>query len=657
MLQALRDKSSGWVATVILGILIVPFALWGVNDYMGGRGDNYAARIQSPPTWWESAPSWWPASMLWDSEEIDNQSFRNRLDRERLNERQRLGDAFDNRQFESTENKRAILDQMIEERLAEIAARNAGIVIPDALVRREIGRIPDFQLEGKFNAQRYQALLASQNPPMSPLQFDQYLRADLLRVALVGKLAGSGFVTAHESEWLMKRLLETRDISAVIVERKLDEALVVSDADIDAWFKSHGGDYRSPETVSLEYVEVIADALPPSVPNEGELRARYEAEKSKFGTAEQRLVSHILIPVDAGADAAAQKAAQDKATKLADEARAGGDFAALAKANSGDPGSAGQGGDLGWMQRDGSMVKPFEDTVFAMQDGTVSAPIKTDFGWHVIQLRGVRSGTLQPFEDVREQLEAEAAATSRERAYNELLGQLVDDVMKNPSGFAEVAAKHGLQIKTAGPVPKGAGEGITAHPAVQKEAFSELRIGDSGVSDPVNISADHSVLLRVTGHTAEKAKPLAEVRDQVIHDIRSDRAGKQAERTANELVAAVRKGESLDDVAKARELRVDHAPGLPRTAGMPSPDVIKAMFGLPRPSDAKRSVGQTKLPDGSWMAYEVTAVNEGKLDEIPEPQRAEMRRQLAMANGQQAAKAYIDAMRKRMKIRVAENQL
>lgn len=657
MLQALREKSSGWVATVILGILIVPFALWGVNDYMGGRADNYAARIQSPPTWWQSAPSWWPVSMVWDSEEIDLQSFRNRLDRERSNERQRQGEAFDNRQFESAENKRAILDQLIDERLAEIAAREAGIVVPDALVRREIARIPDFQLDGTFSPPRYQALLASQNPPMSPLQFEQYVRNDLLRVSLAGKLASSGFVTAGESERLIKGLLETRDISAAVVMPELDEAQAVSDADIDSWYKSHASDYRTPETVNLEYVEVLAEALPPSVPNEGELRARYDAEKSKFGTAEQRLVSHILIPVDASADAAAQKAAQDTATKLADEARAGGDFAALAKANSGDPGSAGQGGDLGWMQRDGSMVKPFEDAVFGMEDGAVSAPIKTDFGWHIIQLRGVRAGTVQPFEAVREQLLAEAQASGRERAYNDLLGQLVDDLMKNPSGFAEVAAKHGLTIKTAGPVAKGGGEGITAHPAVQKEAFSELRVGDSGVSDPINISANHSVLLRVTAHTEEKAKPLAEVRDQVIRDIRIDRASKQAEQTARELVAAVHKGESLDAVAKARDLRVDDVPQVQRNAQMPSVEAIKAIFNSPRPADGQRSAGQFKLPDGSWLAYEVTAVNEGKLDEIPEDQRNEMRRQLALANGDQAAKAYIDAMRKRMKITIAENQL
>ncbi|MDO5611539.1 MAG: peptidyl-prolyl cis-trans isomerase, partial [Pseudomonadota bacterium] len=565
--------------------------------------------------------------------------------------------AFDNRQFESAENKRAILDQLIDERLAEIAARNAGIVIPDALVRREIERIPDFQLEGKFSPQRYQALLASQNPPMSPLQFDQYVRNDLLRRSLAVKLAESGFVTANESDRLIKSLLETRDIYATVITPALDESLAVSDAEIDGWYKSHGSDYRAPETVNLEYVEVLADALPPSVPNEGELRTRYDAEKSKFGTAEQRLVSHILIPVDASADAAAQKAAQDTATKLADEARAGADFAALAKANSGDPGSAGQGGDLGWMQRDGSMVKPFEDAVFGMEDGAVSAPIKTDFGWHIIQLRGVRAGTLQPFEAVRDQLLAEAEASGRERAYNDLLGQLVDGLMKNPSGFAEVAAAHGLQVKTIGPVPKGGGDGIAAHPAVQREAFSELRIGDSGVSDPINISADHSVLLRVTGHTAEAAKPLAEVRDQVVGDIRRDRAGKQAEQTAAELVAAVKKGESLESLGKARDLRVDHVPQLPRNAQMPSAEAIKAIFQAPRPAEGQHSAGQFKLPDGSWLAYEVIAVNSGKLDEIPQDQRAEMRRQLALANGDQAGKAYIDAMRKRMKITIVENQL
>ncbi|RMH94751.1 peptidylprolyl isomerase [Lysobacter pythonis] len=656
MLQALREKSSGWVATLILGILIVPFALFGINDYMGRQIENYAARVQAPPAWWRSAPSWWPVSVLWSKEDIGIRDFRMRFDNLRSQQRQQQGDAFDNREFESAENKRRVLDRMIDERLAQIAAREAGIVIPDAQVRRQIETFPEFQVDGKFNAQRYQSLLASLNPPMSPLMFQQSIREGLLGSSLLGTLAGTGFVSRAETERMMTMLLETRDVTAVLVPPAADDK-AVADTEIAAWYKSHAGNYRAPETVTLEYVDVDAAKLPAPTLDDAQLRERYQAERGKFGTAEQRQVSHILIPVAANASAAERKAAQDKAVGLAREARAGADFAALARANSGDPGSKAQGGDLGWVQRDGVMPKPFEDAVFALQAGAVSDPVKTPSGWHVIRLREVRAGTVKPFEEVRERLVAEFNATGRERAYNDLLGRLVDDLMKNPTGFAEVAAKHGLAVQKTGPVPKGGGEGIAALPAVQRDAFSESRIADGGVSDPIEVGTDRSVLLRVVAHTQERAMALAQVRERVIADIRADRAGKVAEASAKSLVEAVRQGGALRALAAERKLQAQAMPGMARNMPVPTPEAAQAIFRAPRPAPKAPSLGQVRLPDGAWLVFQVDAVHAGKLDDVPEAQRAAMRQQLAAANGDQAARAYVTAMRKRLRIDVAESQL
>ena len=153
----------------IVGVLIVPFALFGLDQYMVQRVDSYAARIQAPPTWWTSAPSWWPASMAWDTQEISTDEFRQRLEQVRQQRRSSEGEAFDNKAFESVDNKRTILDEMIDERVMRMAADRHGIAIGDAAVRETIQGLPEFQVDGKFDPQRYQLSLASLAPPRTPV--------------------------------------------------------------------------------------------------------------------------------------------------------------------------------------------------------------------------------------------------------------------------------------------------------------------------------------------------------------------------------------------------------------------------------------------------------------------------------------------------------
>ena len=656
MLQALRDKSSGWVATVILGLLIIPFALFGINDYISGGAQNYAARIQTPPSWWKSAPAVWPVSMAWQTEEITPQEFRERFEQVRQQERAQQGEAFDNKAFESVDNKRKVLESMIDERLMRLAASESGIQVPAAAIRREIQSIPEFHVDGRFNEQKYVSMLGSLNPPQTPLSFQQRVRDDLLRNALVGKVALSAFTPRAEADRMLALWFERRDVSAVRIPRAADTA-PVSDAEIAARYKSNERDYRAPATVAMEYIEIDRAKVTPKPVTEADLRARYAAERSKFGEAEQRLVSHILVPVS-GSGAAADKAAQDKAAALATQARGGADFAALARTNSGDAGSKASGGDLGWISQNGAMPKAFEDAVFALAAaGAISAPIKTEAGWHVIQLREVKAGNEQPFEAVRAQLEQEADAGARERAYNDLLSALVDDLMKNPSGFAEAAAKHGLAVQKTGAVAKGAGEGIAAVPAVQAEAFSEQRIQDGSVSDPIDVGEGRSVILRVVGNTPEKIRPLAEVREQVIADVRTARASKAAADAAKAMADAVGKGGDLAALAKARGLSIDPFQGVMRTMPAPTPDATKAIFEVPRPQAGKPSAGSTLLPDGSWMVFRIDSATPARAEEVPEAQRQQMREQLSMASADQAAKAFIAELRKKRKIDIVESQL
>ncbi len=661
MLQKLRDKTTGWIATAVLGLLIIPFAFVGVNEYATGGTDDAVAKVEAPPAWWESAPHWWPVTMFWQHEEVTQEEFRAEFERARQQQRQSLGENFDPREFETQQNKLLVLDQLIDRKVMQLSAKRAGIAVSNEAVRQSIANEPAFQVDGKFDAARYSTLLSSQVPALTPVQFQQQER-DRLQLALIPQGIGeSEFVTTKEMDRLIKLLGETRDVTIAALkapEANADTA-AVTDAQIKAWYDSHAADYKQGESVTLEYIDVDGSALAStSAPaDEAALRKRYEQEKSRFMTGEQRLTSHILINVDPGADAATQKAAEQKIAALAAQARQpGADFAALAKANSQDPGSKDNGGDLGWVDR-GVMVKPFDDALFAMKEGDITGPVKTDFGYHVLQLRQIKPGQGKSFEEVRDILAREEAEASGERAYSDLAGRVVNEVLKNPTSLGPAAKSVGLPVQRIGPFSRATASGIAANPAVLRAAFSDALVQDGTVSDPIEIAPKHAVFIRVLQHTPEQAQPLAQVRDAVIAAIRADRQAKLAEAAADAVLARIAKGETLQAIAAVDKLQSGELPGVPRGAPMPSPEINAAIFATKRPAAGKVAAGKARMEDGNYAVFVVNKVNEGDLSKITPEQRIQLQQQIVQMDGAGDVQSYVSALRKQYKITRREDRL
>lgn len=659
MLQKLREKTSGWIAIVVLGLLCIPFAFFGMEQYLFQNSQTFAAKVEAPPKWWQSAPSWWPVTMLWQREEIGTDEFRTAFEQARQQQRTAQGDNFDPREFESIDNKRKTLDTLVDQAVLRMSANRAGIAVSDAQVRDMIQSIPAFQVDGKFDAQRYQLALASQVPSMTPRGFEQRIREGMQQSLVARQVAGSAFVTQSEMDRLMKLIGERRDVSFVVLPPPAADAATVGEAEMKKWYDTHRSEYHAPETVTIEYVDIDASALPAAAAgDEAALRARYEQEKARFIEPEQRRASHILVKVEAGADARAQKAAEEKAAKLAAEAKQpGADFAALARASSDDTGSKDNGGDLGWISHDGSMVKPFEDALFAMKVGDVSAPVKTDFGWHVIQLHEIKTGKQTSFEDARAELEREQGDVDRERSFNELTGKLVDQVLKNPTSLVAAARSVNLPVQRLGPFARGAGTGIAANQAVVRAAFSESLIQDGTVSDPIEIGPGHSVVIRVAQHTPERAQTLEQVGDRVVAEIRGDRMQKVAQAEADAMIAKLRSGETLASLAAAKTLTAQDVPNVSRQAPVPEIAATEAYFQVAPPAAGKVSPGKARLGDGRMVVFAVTKVTPGNPKEASEQERTTLQQQLAQLAGNGDADGLLTSLRQRMKITVAESRL
>lgn len=647
MLQTIRDKSSGWFAGIILGLIILTMAFFGVDSYFAPKIETYSAKIEGPAKF----PGWGG-----QRKEISQDDFRRRLEQARQAQRRQQGEAFDALAFESIENKRELLDGMIDEELALLAAQRDGVAVSESALNKAIMEIDAFKVEGKYN--KDQAAMVLQTQGYTASAFKQLMRDDLARQAISAEIGKSGLSSEAEVEAYARLSQQKRDLRWLELPTPSLPEAAVTDEQLQAWHDSHAAQYQREETVAIEYVELDGATVGvPSSIDEATLRDRYEQQRARYVTEPQYLASHILIAVPENADAAAESAARDRAADIVNKARVEGeDFAQLAMENSDDLGSKAEGGDLGAIEK-GVFDPTFESAVFALQAGEVSEPVRGAEGWHVIKLRELVAGSARPFEEVRAELELEALETERERAFSELSGRLVDLVYKDPTALAPAAQELGLSLATTGAFARDHGEGIASIEAIRRAAFSDTQKIERQVSDAIEIGPNHIVVLRVTEHQAAEALPLAQVRERVLADFNADRLATLAREQAKALHERAQAGETLDVLAGELGRSVQSEPGVTRFArNLPSP-LISEGFRLARPTDAASEIGLARSGNDRYALVAVDKVTDGDLAEMDEATRTLMRQQLAQARGMIEMRSYLQALRQQYTVTVAEDRL
>lgn len=635
MLQALREKTSGWFATIILASVGIPFAFFGVNSYFETRTDTYVAKVGKT--------------------EIDPQKFRERVEQYRAQAREQQGAQFDSNYFNDPVVKRQILDRMVEEELLVAAAKRSGGEASAARLRKEIEGIKAFEVDGKFDPAQYKMLLASRQ--MTPQMFQDNIRRDLETRELPGEVSATSPVSEAEIDSYVKLRDQTRDMRWFMLTAPVDAAAAApTDAEIDAFYRAHSDEFMTAEQVALEYVELDAKTLDvPTEVDDATLKGVYEEQKKRFTVAEQRQASHILIKVAKGADAAAQKAAQSKAAELAAQARAGKDFAELAKTSSEDVGSKAQGGDLGWLEPGQIPHKAFDEQLFKLEEGEVSDPVLTDEGYHVIKLVGVKAGAIKTFEEVRGELAKEYLDTEREKRYTELSGKLIDQVYQDQTQLEPAATALKLKTMKTNLFTRGAGTGIAANPAVLKKAFSESVLVEGNVSDAIELGPNHIVMIRVAEHKPKTARPLEEVKDLIVARIRAEKQTDLAKARADEMRKKLAEGATLDQLAAGANI-VD-AKGLGRRAVNQDPSVVAEGFKLARPTAEKPTRAVVELPGNRFAVIEVTAVTDGDPKKLEAASREAVRAELKRTYAAAEIRALLDALRASTKIKIAEDRM
>jgi len=632
MLQAIRDRVTGIVAIFILGLLAVPFVFFGLESYIRDIPQDAVATV--------------------GDSEITATEFQSEFARYRSQLRQRQGEAYDDLAANSPEARREFLESMIEQRLLIQHATDMGMAISPNTIAEVLRDIPAFQVDGNFDFEIYRQRLSAGG--QSPSSFERDLARDLLAQELPAAVSASSLVTeADVDRWLTVQN-ERRNYAAIVVpSAPLRDAVEITDADIEAFYNDNTGQFMRPEQIEVEYVELDTRAMAETLEiDEETLRQRYEATRERFMTAERRRAAHILIDAGQRPD----DEARALAASLRERVESGESFADLAAEYSDDPASADDGGDLGWIEP-GVMMPAFEEALFELAPGEVSAPVETEFGWHLIRLEEIEAPRGQSFAEARDEIAAEVREERAEDLYIEQSDRLVDLIYADPTGLDAVAADLGLELKTAGPYSRSSAEGVLADPRVMEAAFSDLVLVERQASEPIEIDPNHAVVVRVTEHYPPEPRPLADVRDEIRERLVGERAREAARQRAEELLARLQAGDAdLEAMAEAEGLEIDQREVTRRSFEVGS-QLLEALFELPMPAAEGGPVHDVLARGADWLVVRLDEVVPGRPDQADDAQRMSARQQIRFARASLELQGLIDWLRDSTEISVVEDGL
>ncbi|MCI3951381.1 MAG: peptidylprolyl isomerase [Burkholderiales bacterium] len=576
---------------------------------------------------------------------ITQQEFARAL-RERQEAIQRLtGGRASAELLDSAELRGEVLEALVRRQLLLGRAVRAGLTVSDSHLQGTIGELPAFQSDGKFSFDLYQQYLRSQG--MAPVAFEAKVRQDLLLGQLDDAFGETSFVPRTVIELLTRISEQQREISVSTItpDRFTSQVKLAPDA-AKQYYDSNPNEFRIPEQVRVDYVALSMEALMSRISiDPSELRKYYDEHRGQFEAKQERQASHILIAIDAAASAEEKRKAREKAEELSNQLKANpGRFAELAKQHSQDPGSAANGGDLGFFGR-GAMPKTFEDTLFAMKPGEVSEPVETQYGFHVIRLTNVKGGETRSFEDARSQIETELKRQRAGRRFAEMAEQFNNIVFEQSDTLQPAAELAKESVRQSGWITREhAPDQILNNPKLRQAVFSEDVIANKRNSPVVEVTPGVLVAARLLEHKPAAMQPFAEVAAAIEKKLTLQRAAQLAAQEGRQQVEKLKQGGEAEVKWGTAQLV-----GRAEAKGY-SEAVLRQTF---RVDTAKLpAYAGIDMPNGGYTLIRVSRVVE------PEKIDSERRKQVAEAlrrlRGQEAMLAYVESLKQKNAVRISK---
>ncbi|MCC6870603.1 MAG: SurA N-terminal domain-containing protein [Burkholderiales bacterium] len=622
------------VAQLILFLLMVPFAFFGVDFYFRGGGlEGLLATV--------------------GGEKITENDFNDAIREQSDTLRRQMGANFDPKMFDNAQVRFALLDNLVNQKLVSNKARDEKFRVSDAQLQQYIGSIPTFQVDGRFNNDRYRMFLAAQNMPAP--YFEQRLRQDLMTGAVQDAITQANIVAHSSAERFIGLLEQQREVALATVD--IDPFLKdvkVDDAQVREFYDKNPAAFQVPEQAKIEYLLLTPDALSAQVTvTPEEVRKQYDASAAQYTAPEERSASHILIPVAADAKEDAIAAAKKLADEIYAKAKANpAKFADLAREFSKDPGSAAQGGDLGSFGR-GSMVKPFEDAVFAAKTGDLLPPVRTEFGWHVIKVTGERGAHTRPFEEVRAQIEAELKKQKAAQKFATAADQFQNLVYEQADSLAGAAKALDLKVETTpGFVTRAQAQAIGLGSAKFVDAlFSPDSIQGKRNTEAIEVGTNALISARILEYKAAAPRPFDEVKNEIRQQLVRKAASELAQKTGQAKLAELNAGKTDSGVGLAfgKPITVGRGqfqPGLP-------PDVLNRVF-MVDPQKLPAYTGATN-ERGGFSIVRVLKVDTPAVADKARVDAASER--LSSEVGRELFNAYLASLRAKTEVKINQAQL
>jgi len=622
VLEAIRNHAKGWLAKVILSLIVITFALFGVDSYMkGDKSGGVVAEVGDVGISSEEL-----------TREIQGQSDRMR---------ETLGPAFDPAVIESAEFRKQVLDNLIERKAMLQEAQKLKFLAPDAYIASVLGQIPSFQQDGAFSQQRYEAVLRQNS--RTPAQFENELRQAFMLEAISSPISLATFPSTTSLTQLARLVAQQREISwADIPASAVTSEIKVTPADVERYYAANKAGFTDPEEIRAEYLVLDNASVAAGIAVSDQAVADYyAANAAKFGQPELRSASHILIVVDKNADAATRAQAKAKANELVQTLQKTPQrFAELARTQSQDPGSAAQDGKLGSFGR-GMMVKPFEDAVFSMKPNEIRGPVESDFGYHIIRLDGIEPAKTAPLSEVRTVVVDELRKQQAQKVFADLADSFSNLVYENAGSLQPAAAAAKLSVRQTGWLTAKNAPPPFNHAGLSSALFSPESIKSRQNTEAIEVAPGTLVAARVAEHRPARLRPLAEVAAAIEAKLRAEQNATLLAKKGEATLQALAKGEEAGLAWSAfqvvgRQPSADLDAAGAKAVFRVNADKLPAYTGFPRPDGSYRIVRVSRVLEAPAMDPMLqTSIESGLTQAL---QRADMQAMIALVKAGQKVK-------------------
>ena len=637
MLITIREKASGVIGWTVAGVIILVFAVWGIGSYFEGVSEIIVATA--------------------DKIEINQQTYQQAMSDRRRRLVQMMGRNVDAELFSSTAFKRQVVEELIDTTLQNETLHASGFRISDAQLAALIQNTAVFHTDGQFDRDRYELLV--QNAGMTIQGYESYQRQQGVVDQLVRGLEQSAIVSGNSIDKAWKLLDQRRIASYTTLEfdNFLDD-IQVSEAAIEKEYQANLDRYFEPASIQVDYLKLSVEDLGAKLDvDEADILRMYEDNPDRYRQPGSRSVSHILLSVSPDAADAQIDQVRRSASEIVARARGGESFASLAEVNSDDKGSAKRGGELGVI-RPGTMVKPFEDAVFAMVEGEISEPVRTQYGFHVIRLDRITESTVQSLDQVRSEIEAEVRRLRAEEQFNELAEILSSTVFEQPDSLEPAADQLDVKVMRSEWFTRDAGTGIAEFQGIRNAAFGNDVLIDGLNSELIEIDQDNLVAVRKVDYRARRQLDLDEARPELEKRLRAVEASDRMEKAGEDLVARLKSGADWDELLIAHKLARVRLPEATETLLEPLEQVVaRVVYAALVPLSGQIVYGGERISPARYAIYRLERVEFGDPANASKEDRLGVEKVLLSRWGGEMVIGWRQGLRKVAKVQINEELL